>query len=282
MRRPSSRSARRGDIPVVRWSPDGRTLLFMRDGQISLLPAGGGESRVLTRHAPGVSAVPSPSWSPDGTAVYFVASDPPTAEERERSRLRDDVFALDENFRHRQLWKIVVATGAETQLTSGDSSVMEYKLSTDGTRIAVQRAPSPLPADAHRGEVWVMDAERRERPRADEQRDRRGRPGALAGQLAGVVPRRHERTVRTVLPDGPVRRAGGGRQRARGAARLPLHDRAGDLGAGRPFDPGEREHGRPQRAVPDRGGIGPRAAADRRRAFHRRRAGPRCRAPARS
>ena len=101
----------------------------MRDGQISLLPAGGGESRVLTRHAPGVSAVPSPSWAPDGTAVYFVAADPPTADERERSRLRDDVFALDENFKQRHLWKIVVSTGAETQLTSGDSSVMEYKLS---------------------------------------------------------------------------------------------------------------------------------------------------------
>jgi dipeptidyl aminopeptidase/acylaminoacyl peptidase len=147
-----------GDIPVVRWSPDGRTLLFMRDGQISLLPAGGGESRVLTRHTPSVSAVPSPSWAPDGTAVYFVAFDPPTADERERSRLRDDVFPLDENFRHRHLWKIVVSTGVETQLTSGESSVMEYKLSADGKRIAVQRAPSPLELDAHRGEVWVMDA----------------------------------------------------------------------------------------------------------------------------
>jgi dipeptidyl aminopeptidase/acylaminoacyl peptidase len=147
-----------GDIPVVRWSPDSRTLLFMRDGQISLLPAGGGESRVLTRHTPGVSAVPSPSWAPDGTAVYFAAFDPPAADERERSRVRDDVFPLDENFRQRHLWKIVVSTGAETQLTSGESSVMDYKLSADGKRIAVQRAPSPLELDAHRGEVWVMDA----------------------------------------------------------------------------------------------------------------------------
>jgi dipeptidyl aminopeptidase/acylaminoacyl peptidase len=149
-----------GDIPIVRWSPDGRTLLFMRDGQISLLPADGGESRVLTRHVTGVSGAPgaTPTWSPDGKVVYFVASDPPTAEERERSRVRDDVFALDENFKHRQLWKIVVATGAETQLTSGETSVNEYKVSSDGKRIALERAPSPLPADMHRGEVWVMDA----------------------------------------------------------------------------------------------------------------------------
>jgi dipeptidyl aminopeptidase/acylaminoacyl peptidase len=149
-----------GDTPVVRWSPDGRTLLFVRDGQISLLPADGGESRVLTRHVTSVSAAPgsAPSWTPDGTAVYFVASDPPSSEERERTRVRDDVYRFDENYRHRHLWKIVVSTGVETQVTTGQASVFEYRLSPDGTRIAVQRAPSPMPADATRGEVWVMDA----------------------------------------------------------------------------------------------------------------------------
>ena len=68
------------------------------------------------------------------------------------------MFAFEENFKQRHLWKIVVATGAETQITSGDSSVLEYRLSADGTRIALHRAPSPLAGDAHRGEVWVMDA----------------------------------------------------------------------------------------------------------------------------
>src|SRR5690349_11464399 len=74
-----------GDIPIVRWSPDGTTLLFMRDGQCMLLPAGGGEPRQLTKHATGVG---SPTWSPDGTTVYFTASDARSAEERERDRLR--------------------------------------------------------------------------------------------------------------------------------------------------------------------------------------------------
>ena len=40
---------------------------------------------------------------------------------------------FDENYKQRHLWKIVVATGVETQITSGDSSVTEYKLSSDGT-----------------------------------------------------------------------------------------------------------------------------------------------------
>jgi dipeptidyl aminopeptidase/acylaminoacyl peptidase len=145
-----------GDIPAgLKWSPDGRALLFLRAGQISLLPSDGGESRVLSRHATGVS---SPSWAPDGSAIYFVASDPPTAEERERTRLRDDVYAFDEDYKQRHLWKISVATGEETQITRGDFSVIEYKLSPDGTRIAVKEAPSPLEEDGVRSEIWFMDA----------------------------------------------------------------------------------------------------------------------------
>ena len=130
----------------LRWSPDGKTLLFLRDGQISLLPADGGEPRALTQHATRADA--RRSWSPDGTTVYFLAADPPTADERERDRLRDDVYAFDEDYKQRQLWKIVVATGAETQVTTATSSVNEYRLSRDGTRIALQRAPTPLAGDA--------------------------------------------------------------------------------------------------------------------------------------
>ena len=149
--------AETGDIPVgLRWSPDGKTLLFLRAGQISLLSSAGGEARVLSRHATGVS---SPTFTPDGTAIYFLAFDPPTAEERERTRLRDDVYAYDEDYKQRHLWKIAVATGEETQVTKGNFSVIEYKLSPDGTRLAVKETPSPLEEDGVRGEIWFMDAD---------------------------------------------------------------------------------------------------------------------------
>jgi len=147
---------------AVRWSPDGRTLLFLRDGLITLLRVDGGEPRTLTRHATAVSAA---SWSPDGASVYFIATDPPSPDERERARLLDDVYAVDETYRQRQLWKIVVATGVETQLTKGASTVKEYVVSADGKRIVVQRAPTPVDMDAFRGEVWVMGADG-ENPRA--------------------------------------------------------------------------------------------------------------------
>ena len=103
-----------------RWSADGGQISFLRDGQISLMPARGGDARPLTRHATNVAA---PTWSPDGAFIYFLASDPRTAEERARVQARDDVFAFDEDYKHRHLWRVAVATGVERALTQGDFSI---------------------------------------------------------------------------------------------------------------------------------------------------------------
>jgi dipeptidyl aminopeptidase/acylaminoacyl peptidase len=139
----------------ARWAPDGATILFLRGGQIWLLPCDGGEPRALTRHVTGVA---SPTWSPDGMTIYFSALEPRTADERDRERLKDDVYELDEGYKQRHLWRVVVSTGAEQRITSGESTVLSFRLSRDGSRIALERAPSPLAVDVYRGEVWVMDA----------------------------------------------------------------------------------------------------------------------------
>jgi dipeptidyl aminopeptidase/acylaminoacyl peptidase len=144
-----------GEVPGTRISPDSRTILLARGGQLFLMPADGGEARQLTRHT---TPVRLPSWTPDGSAVYFIATDPVSPEERERNRTRDDVSPLDEEVRQRHLWRVVVATGAEQRITSGDHSILSYHLSRDGTKIAAERAPTPLDGDVYRGEVWVMDA----------------------------------------------------------------------------------------------------------------------------
>jgi dipeptidyl aminopeptidase/acylaminoacyl peptidase len=140
----------------TRWSPDGSSILFGRGGQLMLMSASGGAARAITKHATSVAA---PTWSPDGATIYFTAADAPTAEERERDRRRDDVYAFEENYKQRQLWSISVATGDEKQLTSGDLTVASYRLSRDGKQIVLERAPTPLVDDAHKGEVWLMAAD---------------------------------------------------------------------------------------------------------------------------
>ncbi|HYM26155.1 MAG TPA: LpqB family beta-propeller domain-containing protein, partial [Vicinamibacterales bacterium] len=148
-----------GDINppgCLRWSPDGKTILFVRSSpapQIWLLPADGGEPSALTRHSTGVYPATPPMWAPDSKSIYFVAEEPRTAAERDRDAARDDVFAFEENYRQRHIWNVVVSTGAERQITSGDFNVNTYRLSHDGSRIAFERAPSPLIADKPRAEV---------------------------------------------------------------------------------------------------------------------------------
>lgn len=143
-----------------RWSPDGRLIAFTtrRDpdahNQIYLLNVDGGEARRLTNHptAPGTL-----TWAPDGKSIYFLATDDKTAEEKERDRLRDDVYSFEENnFKQRHLWTTDL-DGKTKRVTEGNWNVSGYELSADGKRIAMQRSPSPLLEFLDRTEVWLMD-----------------------------------------------------------------------------------------------------------------------------
>lgn len=138
-----------------RWSPDSRQIIFLRDGQIFVMPSGGGEAHAVTRHATNVS---SPTWSPDGAFIYFLASDPRTADERARIQTGDDVYAFDEDYKQRHLWRVAVSTGLEQAITRGDFSLAAFRLSRDGTHIVMHRSPSPLVLDNPRSEIWTMDA----------------------------------------------------------------------------------------------------------------------------
>ena len=144
-----------------RWSPDGKWIAFTtrRDAdahnQIYLLGVEGGEARRLTSHptAPGTL-----TWAPDSKSIYFVAADAKSAEERERDRLFDDVYAFEENnFKQRHIWTADL-DGKTTRVTQGDWNVNGYELSADGKRIVMHRSTSPLLEFLDRIEVWVMDA----------------------------------------------------------------------------------------------------------------------------
>ncbi len=145
-----------------RWSPDGEWIVFVaeREGddaaQLYRLSAAGGEAERLTSHETSVS---SPSFSPDGKLVYFLADDPKTEAEKSRAKLQDDVFAFDENWKHKRLWVLSLEGRTTRRLTDEDFTVREYRLSRDGKKLALHRAPSPLLDASAAGEVYVMNAD---------------------------------------------------------------------------------------------------------------------------
>ena len=148
-----------------RWSPDGAWVAFLaRRGespfqQIHRIPNRGGEASPLTQHETSVQAF---AFSPDGEHIYFIAPDPRTAEEKRKDDLRDDFFAFDEDYKQRHLFR--VPTSGEgprdaERITGGDFSILEFRLSPDGARIAHSRSLSPLLDNRDEGEVWIMDAD---------------------------------------------------------------------------------------------------------------------------
>ncbi len=148
-----------------RWSPDGTRVAFLakrgedEHTQIYVMRNRGGEASPLTEHD---SSVGSFQFSPDGSHIFFVAADPKSAEEKKKDKLQDDVFAFDEDYKQRHLFR-VAADGDGPQkaerLTEGDFSVIGFRLSDDGMRIAHHRSVSPLVDNRDEGEVWLMDAD---------------------------------------------------------------------------------------------------------------------------
>ncbi len=143
------------------WSPDGKWISFIakrgdeKVNQLYIMRKDGGEGMPLTSHKTPVS---SPRWSSDSKFIYFIANDTLTKEEEKAKKMKDDVYALDENYKQRHLWKVSVETSEESRITEGEFSIMSYDLSKDGQKILVHRGVNPLFDFYKESEIWLLDA----------------------------------------------------------------------------------------------------------------------------
>jgi acylaminoacyl-peptidase len=152
-----------------RFSPDGRSLLFISDRsgkpQAWVMPLAGGEPRQLTDLAGGAGAA---DWSPDGKRLLILAAsgekrfivgsaDDPTARRIRDYTWRADGVGIRDEFT--SVWIIDKQGGKPRRLTAATYNVECAAWSPDGKRIAFIADLSETAGLEELGAVWTISAE---------------------------------------------------------------------------------------------------------------------------
>jgi dipeptidyl aminopeptidase/acylaminoacyl peptidase len=159
------------------WSPDGRWIAFVsargkagKDGKdpkpgLWRIRVDGGEAEALTEEK---GAVAAPRWSPDGSRIAFLLTDPKTVEEEEAEKEKRDARVVDEDLKRIRLCVVPAEKDAAGKrpvkvLTPGELSVGNvgepgrYDWSPDGRFIVFAHQPTPQVDDWPKGDVSVVD-----------------------------------------------------------------------------------------------------------------------------
>ena len=159
-----------GPASGASWATDGKRFAFVakRDGdslrQIYLSPIDGGEPRRLGKLRTSPSSL---RWSPDGSAIYFLAAAPDGKAMAKRKREKDDMLSFETPQGRGRLWRITLADGKAEPVIEGEFEVEAYDLSADGKAILYRRAPSDLLDDNPKSELWLKEGKGADRRLTD-------------------------------------------------------------------------------------------------------------------
>ena len=137
-----------------RWSPDGRTISFIRataaaeeeggkrdekKSQLWVMSAFGGEASQLTKHSEGVRRY---VWSPGSDGIVFIANNPKSKEDKKRLKDGDDAFAVFDGPNGQgkaswsNIWTIDLEEKKSRQVTKEKMLVSDLDISPEGKRVA--------------------------------------------------------------------------------------------------------------------------------------------------
>ena len=147
------------------WSPDGVWLAFTskrgEKNQLFRMRARGGEAERLTDVKADIGAY---LWSPDGSRIGFLMSDPKSEDEEKRDKSKDDAFWVDEDLKYVRLYSVAVEKDAQGKrepksLTAFDRSIASFDWSPDGRALAISHTLTAKADDWTTAALATVDAE---------------------------------------------------------------------------------------------------------------------------
>ncbi len=145
-----------------RWSPDGTRLAFLSDraerGKASLyvVPIDGGEAQRVFDQQGDMRDL---RWSPDGSLLTLLVTEPETEEEKQRKDERDDAKVWDTNYKFQRLWSVDPTNNEAKPISPEKLQVWGYAWSQDSRSVVINTTNTPRYNDTL-GETEVMTLNR--------------------------------------------------------------------------------------------------------------------------
>jgi dipeptidyl aminopeptidase/acylaminoacyl peptidase len=144
-------------VSSPRFSPDGRTLAFLRKkgarSAIHLIDLGGGEARALDL---GEYAPQAFDWAPDGKAFSFTAARPPAEDVKAARWRRGGASSYEREWEQTHLFVVPITGGEPRHVNRGADTIVHYQWAPDGKRFALVVSPSPDPVEMFSNQKLVV------------------------------------------------------------------------------------------------------------------------------